>query len=612
MSSSVDLGEAPTLPLAFASIGHALTTLKAPEVATGLTRLEVEVSMPLEPALWLAHQRIYPRVYFSNQHKSLRVAGIVAAERLSSLSGVQDASWTTMFRILDGANPRTRFYGGMRFDSEAKQQQEWAEFGGSMFILPMWELQVCDCGRCYLACHLRWSPTSAAVSDAVTGLPNWEQATREALNVMQQLHYTAEVVGPMQQVLPTLMAHEGSLTASDWADAVKKVLKGIDDSEWSKVVLAQRVNLHFNSELEPMHLLLRLLEADDAAIAQDAGGTSRQPGTRHAYLFLLQPTADAAFMGCTPEKLFQLQGDKLSTEALAGTRPRGSNPEADQQLAQELLHCEKDLREVTAVRDFLVRVLKPACEELDHSAPFVLQLRHVQHICVPFFAKLTASADEHYQPVLSALSLLHPTPAVCGAPSAAARRTIRELERFDRGFYAGPLGCVSSDGCEFCVAIRSALLHGKQASIYAGAGIVRGSTAVSEWEEVHVKMKNFVALFPSASHPVLPAPSPFLQLPNYNAVHAAIFLEELLRSGLGHVILCPGSRCAPLTVAVAQSGCAHTLTTDERGAGFMALGFARTSGRCAAVVVSSGTAVANLLPAAVEASQVPHAPSIDS
>ena len=142
-----------------------------------------------------------------------------------------------------------------------------------------------------------------------------------------------------------------------------------------------------------------------------------------------------------------------------------------------------------------------------------------------------------------------------------------------------------------------------QALVYAGAGVVTGSTAASEWEEVHVKMKNFVSLFP-CSRNLAPRPSPFSQLPNVNALWSALLLEELLRSGLAHVVLCPGSRCATLTVAVAKSGCAHTLANDERGAAFMALGFARASGRCAAVIVSSGTAVANLLPAVVEAHQV--------
>ena len=230
----------------------------------------------------------------------------------------------------------------------------------------------------------------------------------------------------------------------------------------------------------------------------------------------------------------------------------------------------------------------------------------VQHICIPFTAKLMARSpnDAQLLPVVrDALSLLHPTPAVCGAPSDAARRTIRELERFDRGFYAGPLGYVASDSSEFCVAIRSALLRGSEAAIFAGAGIVRGSDAVNEWEEVHIKMKNFVSLFPCAGHLLPPAPSPFLDLPNLNFLCATLFIEELLRCGLAHVVLCPGSRCAPLTFAVANSGCPHTLANDERGAGFLAIGFARASGRCAAVVVSSGTAVANLLPAVVEAAQ---------
>jgi len=132
---------------------------------------------------------------------------------------------------------------------------------------------------------------------------------------------------------------------------------------------------------------------------------------------------------------------------------------------------------------------------------------------------------------------------------------------------------------------------------------VQGSTAVNEWEEVHMKMKNFVSLFPVADRLVASPAAPYLQLPKLNALHGTLLLEELLRSGLGHVFLCPGSRCAPLTVAVARSGCSHSLVNDERGAGFMALGFARASGRCAAVVVSSGTAVANLLPSVVEAAQ---------
>ncbi len=632
-------GSGPTsVRSAFEQLASAISSIAEPTVhaADGdealLTRIEVEVDGVVEVAHWLVHQRYYPRVYLSDQHKTLRVAGVGAADRLCTSStaaqgrGAADAMLARAFRVLQHAAGRMRFYGGMRFDPEAEQQAEWASFGDSVFILPLWELQTDSEGRCWAACHLRWSPTSAAGrSDAIGRAPDdapspplsWAGAARHALHVLQQLCPSIDPVAPPQQSLPTLVGHEGSLCARDWEAGVRTVLEGIEAGEWTKVVLAQRVRLHFNAAVEPMYLLLRLLEADDAAIAREdavaGNGTGQQAhpsddivgSPRHAYLFLLQLNAGDSFMGCTPEKLCKIEGEKLSTEAIAGTRPRGDTAETDQRLAHELLHCDKDLREVMAVRDFLVRALEPACAQLDHSAPFVLQLRHVQHICVPFSAQLKGSAEQtqRHLPIYSALALLHPTPAVCGTPSAAARHAIRNLEQFDRGFYAGPLGYLGAEGSEFCVAIRSALIRGREASVYAGAGIVRGSTAVSEWEEVHMKMKNFVSLFPVADQLVAAPATPYLQLPNLNMLHGALLIEELLRSGLGHVFLCPGSRCAPLTVAVARSGCAHTLVNDERGAGFMALGFARASGRCAAVIVSSGTAVANLLPSVVEAGQ---------
>lgn len=73
-----------------------------------------------------------------------------------------------------------------------------------------------------------------------------------------------------------------------------------------------------------------------SSIACATAVSSHVVGSRHAYIFLLQLSADDSFMGCTPEKLFKLEGDQLSTEALAGTRPRGDTAEADQRLAHEV------------------------------------------------------------------------------------------------------------------------------------------------------------------------------------------------------------------------------------------------------------------------------------
>jgi isochorismate synthase EntC len=91
--------------------------------------------------------------------------------------------------------------------------------------------------------------------------------------------------------------------------------------------------------------------------------------------------------------------------------------------------------------------------------------------------------------VLDLVKRLHPTPAVAGAPRAAALEAIRRLEPRSRGWYAGPLGWVSATGAgDFTVGLRSAYLHGGLALLFAGAGIVAGSDADREWEDCESKM----------------------------------------------------------------------------------------------------------------------------
>ena len=287
--SLFELPCASTLPLAFVRIAEALTSLEPPQLAVGddpvapakamatpgsgadptcmqgfssaersngaaqrqvpqLTRIEVEIEEIIEPAHWLAHQPVYPRVYFSNQHKSLRAAGVGAAERIGGKDFQSDDILASVYESLAGACSRMRFYGGMRFDSDAEQDQEWSTFGSSFFVLPQWELQVCDGARTFLACHLRWwsardvdniratDPLDATnATRATIRHVTWEQATRDALLVMQRIHRSAEVVSSVHQVLPTLVSHQGSLDAGDWETAVKCVLEGINSGDWSKV-----------------------------------------------------------------------------------------------------------------------------------------------------------------------------------------------------------------------------------------------------------------------------------------------------------------------------------------------------------------------------------------
>jgi menaquinone-specific isochorismate synthase len=90
---------------------------------------------------------------------------------------------------------------------------------------------------------------------------------------------------------------------------------------------------------------------------------------------------------------------------------------------------------------------------------------------------------------------LHPTPAVGGYPTSAALTAIRDLEPFDRGWYAGPVGWVGSRGAEFAVALRCGLVRGSSLSLYSGAGIVEGSHPAEEWNEIEQKISDFIRIF---------------------------------------------------------------------------------------------------------------------
>jgi len=97
---------------------------------------------------------------------------------------------------------------------------------------------------------------------------------------------------------------------------------------------------------------------------------------------------------------------------------------------------------------------------------------------------------------------LHPTPATGGYPAPAALKAIRRTETFDRGWYAGPVGCVGRDFAEFAVALRCGLVTGSRLHLYSGAGIVSGSEPESEWDEIEHKIVDFVRTLRLVADPV--------------------------------------------------------------------------------------------------------------
>ena len=93
------------------------------------------------------------------------------------------------------------------------------------------------------------------------------------------------------------------------------------------------------------------------------------------------------------------------------------------------------------------------------------------------------------------LQALHPTPAVGGYPRGEALEEIRNLEPFDRGWYAGPVGWIGPEASEFAVGLRSGLVRGRTLALFSGAGIVAGSVPDEEWAEIEQKISDFTRMF---------------------------------------------------------------------------------------------------------------------
>jgi menaquinone-specific isochorismate synthase len=259
---------------------------------------------------------------------------------------------------------------------------------------------------------------------------------------------------------PTRFQVAAPRTRADWRRAVDRALAAIDRGDLEKVVLAREV----------------LIDADAAFDAHEIvrGLVAHQPGS---FVY-----ASEGFVGASPELLVRRVGDIVESRPVAGTTVADSD-EALLALAASV----KDTREHRFVVDGIVEVLAARCLDLHADAvPEVAVFGPVAHLATPIRGRLAAPAP-------SALDLarwLHPTPAVGGTPRRAALDAIRELEGFDRGRYAGPVGWVDARGDgEWAIALRGAELDGARARLVAGAGIVAGSDPDAEWAETQAKLE---------------------------------------------------------------------------------------------------------------------------
>lgn len=256
--------------------------------------------------------------------------------------------------------------------------------------------------------------------------------------------------------------------AQGYKELVKRALEEIKKGSFKKIVMARAMDLKFSGPCQPLMTLHKL---------------KRRFG--NCFIFSFQNGSGDSFIGATPERLLQVRGKRLQTEAIAGSVRRGKTPMEDAALARELLSSDKDLREHQFVIDSIQRRLaKSGVKAEPVGPPRLLDLVNVRHLHTPLQAEIPEGAH-----ILDYAAHLHPTPAVGGIPREQAMKAIRGWEPFSRSLYTGLIGWFNARGeGEFAVNLRSAWIKNDRARIFAGAGIVAGSDPEKEFEETQTKM----------------------------------------------------------------------------------------------------------------------------
>jgi len=270
------------------------------------------------------------------------------------------------------------------------------------------------------------------------------------------------------------MSNETSLGRDEYIHAVEVAKDAIAAGEAIQVVLARRQSFDLPT---------------DPTTGRGLAGIDLYRSLRRVnpspYLFFVRvPSFEV--VGASPELLLQVEGDRLTTHPIAGTRPRGATAAEDAILAEQLQRDPKERAEhvmlVDLGRNDLGRVSRPGTVTVSKYMD-VERYSHVLHLVSHVEGRLKADVD-----ALDALRSVFPAGTLSGAPKVRAMQLIAAAEGERRGLYGGAVGYLGYDGSlDTAITIRSAVLREGRAHIHSGAGIVAGSVPEREFEETEHK-----------------------------------------------------------------------------------------------------------------------------
>ncbi|MEG0098542.1 isochorismate synthase MenF [Citrobacter sp.] len=392
-----------------------------------------DIPFPLNDAFdalgWLASQPVWPQFYWQQRNGDEEAAVLGAVATFSSLAVAQQ------FLHQYDHHPELRIWGLNAFEPQR----------GNL-LLPRLEWRRCA-GVATLRLHL-YSDVSLLEDAAharafLSALANVKPLPALRLNLTGEQHWPDK---------------------AGWTHLIELATQTIAGEALDKVVLARATDLQFSQPVNAAAVM----------------ASSRRLNL-NCYHFFMAFSAECAFLGSSPERLYRRRDTALRTEALAGTVANHPDDHRAWQLGEWLMKDDKNQRENMLVVEDICQRLQNCTQTLDVLPPQVLRLRKVQHLRRCIWTELNQPDDT------LCLMQLQPTAAVAGIPRELARAFIQHNEPFEREWYAGSAGYISLQQSEFCVSLRSAKISGNVVRLYAGAGIVRGSDPEQEWQEIDNK-----------------------------------------------------------------------------------------------------------------------------
>jgi anthranilate synthase component 1 len=260
--------------------------------------------------------------------------------------------------------------------------------------------------------------------------------------------------------------------AEDFESAVRKTKEYILAGDCMQVVIGQRISKPFTDSPLALYRALRSLNPSPYMYFYDFG--------------------DLQVVGSSPEILVRQEkrdGEKIVTiRPLAGTRPRGINPEEDERLARELLADPKEIAEhvmlIDLARNDVGRIAKTGTVKVTDSMS-IEKYSHVQHIVSSVEGELLDNMSN-----MDVLRATFPAGTLSGAPKIRAMEIIDEMEIVKRGVYGGAVGYLSFSGdMDVAIAIRTGVIRDGMLHSQAGAGVVADSDPIAEWKETEAKAR---------------------------------------------------------------------------------------------------------------------------